>query len=162
MPLISLIPPIYTNVKQYGALGDGTTDDTTAIAATFAALPTAGGVVFFPPGDYKVTATISFSFVANQHVIVEGAGNARLVSTVAEPGAENGILKFTGDSGATARLTIRNLVISHTNSGNGLLNGLHVVPVSGLLSLANIELDNVRVSGASYHGTRLNGVQSGV
>src|SRR5258708_30551338 len=113
MPFISLIPPIYTNVKQYGALGDGTTDDTTAIAATFAALPAAGGVVFFPPGDYKITSTIAFTFGANQHVVIEGAGNARLVSTIAEPGGEDGILRFTGDAGITARLTIRNLIISH-------------------------------------------------
>src|SRR5258708_1982145 len=166
MPFISLIPPIYTNVKQYGALGDGTTDDTTAIAATFAALPAAGGVVFFPPGDYKITSTIAFTFGANQDVVIEGAGNARLVSTIAEPGGEDGILRFTGDAGITARLTIRNLIISHTNSGLGLLDGIFVQPLNygsgGTQSVANLELDNVRITGASKFGARILGAIGGI
>jgi len=50
------------NVKDptYGAVGDGVTDDTTAIlAATTAA---AGAPVYFPPGTYKIT-TLSLSGV---------------------------------------------------------------------------------------------------
>jgi parallel beta-helix repeat protein len=39
------------NVKAYGAVGDGITDDTTAIKAAIAAAP-AGGVVYFPAGTY--------------------------------------------------------------------------------------------------------------
>lgn len=51
------------NVKDYGAVGDGSTDDTTAIQAaidsfgTGGVLATAnGGILYFPPGLYKVTA----------------------------------------------------------------------------------------------------------
>lgn len=42
------------NVKDYGALGNGIADDTGAIHAAFNALPAGGGVVYFPPGRYKV------------------------------------------------------------------------------------------------------------
>jgi polygalacturonase len=42
------------NVKDYGAKGDGTTDDTTAIENAIAAVPAAGGVVYFPAGVYMV------------------------------------------------------------------------------------------------------------
>jgi hypothetical protein len=38
-------------VKCYGATGDGTTDDTSAINSAIAA----GGTLYFPPGTYKVT-----------------------------------------------------------------------------------------------------------
>jgi hypothetical protein len=46
------------NVKQFGAKGDGTTDDTAAIQAAINAL-TNGGEVLFPQATYKVSSTIS-------------------------------------------------------------------------------------------------------
>lgn len=41
------------NVKDYGVIGDGTTDDTTAINSALTAATTNGGIVFFPQGRYK-------------------------------------------------------------------------------------------------------------
>lgn len=58
----------WINVKDYGAKGDSTTDDTAAIQAAFAAvllqpggasLNGAQGKVYFPAGTYKVTSAIS-------------------------------------------------------------------------------------------------------
>lgn len=53
------------NVKwpEYGAVGDGVTDDTAAIQAAIDAAVTAratGGDIFFPPGQYVVTSTLTF------------------------------------------------------------------------------------------------------
>lgn len=45
------------NVKDYGAVGDGVADDTAAIQAAMNASRD-GGIVFLPPGRYKVTATL--------------------------------------------------------------------------------------------------------
>lgn len=48
------------NVKDYGAVGNGITDDTTAIQnASTAAVAAGGGLVWFPPGTYKITAQIT-------------------------------------------------------------------------------------------------------
>jgi parallel beta-helix repeat protein len=44
------------NVKSYGATGDGTTDDGAAIMAANTAATATKGVVFFPPGTYRVSA----------------------------------------------------------------------------------------------------------
>lgn len=44
-------------VTDHGAIGDGVADDTTAIKAAIAACPV-GGVVYFPAGRYKVSATL--------------------------------------------------------------------------------------------------------
>lgn len=44
-----------TNVLDYGAVGDGTTDDTAAIQAAI----TAGSKVYFPPGIYAISDSIT-------------------------------------------------------------------------------------------------------
>ncbi len=47
----------WTNVKTLGAVGDGVADDTAAIQKAFDGL-TAGTVLYFPAGTYRVTATL--------------------------------------------------------------------------------------------------------
>ena len=42
----------FVSVKDFGATGDGTTNDTTAIQAAF----NAGGNIYFPPGIYNYTS----------------------------------------------------------------------------------------------------------
>lgn len=57
-PISTTAPtPVTINVKQYGAAGDGKTDDTAAIQAAIDAMPTVGGTLMFPPGTYIVTPT---------------------------------------------------------------------------------------------------------
>lgn len=46
------------SVRDYGAVGDGTTDDTTAIKATITAAGV-GGLVWFPQGSYRVSSPIT-------------------------------------------------------------------------------------------------------
>ena len=45
------------SVKDFGATGDGSTDDTAAIALAIAATPTNGLLIFPSPGTYKTTST---------------------------------------------------------------------------------------------------------
>lgn len=48
------------NVKDYGAVGDGTTDDTSAVNLAIAALIATGfGVLYFPAGTYLVSSTLT-------------------------------------------------------------------------------------------------------
>lgn len=49
----------WISVKDFGATGDGVTDDLAAINLAIAACPDAGGVVFFPPGTYRITNTLT-------------------------------------------------------------------------------------------------------
>jgi polygalacturonase len=51
-----MISDAAVNVKDYGATGDGTTDDTTSIQAAINAV-TSGGVVYFPSGTYRIART---------------------------------------------------------------------------------------------------------
>ena len=50
-----MTPPGIVNVKDYGAVGDGSHDDYYAIQSAIAAINTqGGGIMFFPPGIYKI------------------------------------------------------------------------------------------------------------
>lgn len=63
------------SVKDYGAKGDGTTDDTTAIQAAVTAAQAfasgTGATVFFPPGTYLITSTVN---IAGHWVYLQGTG----------------------------------------------------------------------------------------
>lgn len=52
---------IYYNVKNYGAVGDGVTDDTAAVKDAVTACNLTGGVVYFPAGSYVLTDPLIFT-----------------------------------------------------------------------------------------------------
>ena len=58
------------NVRTWGAVGDGVTDDTAAIQVAIDNLPPTGGVLYFPPGTYFVSS----GFIINKPLSVMGAG----------------------------------------------------------------------------------------
>jgi hypothetical protein len=92
------------NVKDFGAFGDGTTDDTVAIQA--AATAAVGGTLWFPKPSsrYKITAAINLS----SNCVIKGEGwteiwQATATTTHFTPGNDNEIahLLLTG-TGATS------------------------------------------------------------
>lgn len=62
---------IFLNVMDYGATGNGTSDDYPAFASAFTALGTVGGVVYVPPGTYNFA---SGALTPPNNTIVQGAG----------------------------------------------------------------------------------------
>jgi hypothetical protein len=79
---------IYTNVKDFGAQGDGVTDDTLAIRAAIAHTSGANrGEIFFPEGSYFVsnlggadgTPAIPFNHVGAHSIIFKGVGRGSFI-----------------------------------------------------------------------------------
>lgn len=69
------------NVKtDFGAKGDGTTDDTTAIQNAINWLNITGGEVLLPPGTYKITATINMA--RGVSLLGEGVGGWALTANI--------------------------------------------------------------------------------
>lgn len=62
-------PDGYANVKDYGAIGDGSTDDT----AAFQAAAATGLSLWLPPGSYLLSDTVTFSFAGQGMVGIGGA-----------------------------------------------------------------------------------------
>ena len=97
------------SVKDFGAVGDGTTDDTAAVQA---ALNT-GRAVLAPKGTYKLTSTLNVT-VDNTGLIGEGKG------TVFAPGAGTSDIFSLGDgTNAISGLRFENFTIwpSATRTG---------------------------------------------
>lgn len=76
----------WVSVKDFGAVGDGSTDDTTAIAAAIAA----SRFVWMPPGTYKITSQLS---ITQNYQSLIGAGVGLVTITMAH--ASNVAIKVT-------------------------------------------------------------------
>lgn len=58
MPDLSGVRDPWVDVRAFGAVGDGVTDDSTALTNAFAAAVTAGRRAYLPAGTYKITSAI--------------------------------------------------------------------------------------------------------
>src|SRR4030042_6412136 len=61
-------------VRDFGAVGDGKTDDTAAIEA---AVKAGTGAVYFPAGEYRLTPTIRIDLNTTGRLSLVGTGGAR-------------------------------------------------------------------------------------
>lgn len=151
------------NVKDYGATGNGTTDDTSAIQSALNAIPSQGGVVYFPQGTYIITDTLTIK----SYTTVLGAGTNTIVQqqstnkhgfygadkvkvsfqslAIYGPGSGVGTGKgiFLERTGSTAasNCAFRDLIIKFWGS-----HGFH-----GNTLIASV-LENVRVDTVGGHG----------
>lgn len=71
------------SVKDFGAVGDGATDDTAAIQAAIDHILTVGGKLVFPTGDYVISSTLQvYSLSASLGVRITGEGGGYLGSRI--------------------------------------------------------------------------------
>lgn len=136
------------NVRDYGATGDGSTDDTVAVQAAFAAITSDGGRVLFPRGLYKLTSAITS---AVDNVWIEGYGvdatkilmhadsdlfvatsarcwtisNLRIVANSGASMASGKAIKITGAFFRPSVL-IRDVEISPADDGEEFKYGIHL------------------------------------
>ena len=113
---------VSANVKDFGAVGDNSNDDTTAIQAAINSLLNGsvgdGGVVYLPPGVYRISAPLTFGSTAYS-ITLKGSTTHFPVGTFG-----GSIIRNTGSGNAieitnSMSITITNLGIDHTSSSGG-------------------------------------------
>jgi hypothetical protein len=128
-PFPGLMGPVF-NVKAFGAVGDGVTDDTAALVAAHAALPATGGILIAPPGVYRFS-----SFTVTKRVIVAGSGMTDNAGVGVR--AATVFLKFGSATGFSLEATgcqLRDLQVDGDTGNSG--TGVHVK--AGQCRLANV------------------------
>jgi hypothetical protein len=155
------------SVKDFGAVGDGTTNDTAAIQAALTSSTTS---VFFPAGRYRVTSNLTRSghtYLYGETMtssILQMEGTSSFVYTGGTAGDEYNTsqlqierlsfecptyaakavvdVSWTGGSGGTSKtLIIRDCEITGTNSAGGFVEGIK------LTNARNVTIENVRILG---------------
>jgi hypothetical protein len=108
--------PEVKNVKNYGATGDGTTDDRLAINAAFAALGN-HETLFFPPGKYRITNQLT-GIAGKAFITITGPG-AEIYNDSGATGANT-----FGIDAASSNIEVCNLRFTGTATTRG--NGIHI------------------------------------
>lgn len=119
------------NVKDFGASGNGSTDDTAALQAAINSLPQAGGQVFAPAGTYVVSSPITLR--EGTSLVGVGAGSILRVAS----GALGIDVLQIGDGGTTVSFaSVRDIKISADGQKTGgaaiKLNNAYRVWLEGL------------------------------
>jgi hypothetical protein len=141
----------YANVRDFGAAGDGKTDDTGAIQKAIGSLPPEGGTVLFPPGHY-LTATIhgknrvTFKGHSGWGYDADSLG-ASVISPVSD--TLNRLFDLTGDGAVGVRL------VGLTLDGNHMGEGMDGVYSKHPGTEQNIVFDDCKIQRFSGNGIRL-------
>lgn len=165
------------DVRAYGAVGDGVTDDTTAIKNTMAAADAVHGIVYFPAGEYKksyrLNLTSDITIIGDYGAVILDAPSAhgfygQYITNVTIRG-----IRLRGDDSDGASLYSGILIADSTNitiedcyvedyPANGLyLTGDDTVLISGNTLTKNglVSDDTGKTSGSGillgYTGTNI-------
>jgi hypothetical protein len=130
-----------SSVKSFGAKGDGTTDDTTAIQNAYNSL-TNGGTLFFPVGNYKVTSTLNFN---KSNVNLVGVGSSSVIKILSNQLADGTRIRINNCS----NVFIRDLKFSEINP---TLIRSNVYGTLGLEVVSNLSIENVTIDGSNGVG----------
>ena len=138
---------LWINVKDYGAVGNGSTDDTAAFNSAVAALP-AAGVLYVPAGKYKLTSNVA---ITKQHVRVFGDGINISILVIAHTG-EGLTINISSVQSEANGLAVEGLTFEKPNGFDGG-TALKLVNTTGNASEMRVTLRDLMIRSHDIHGT---------
>ena len=141
------------NVKDpaFGAKGDGTTDDTTAIQAANDSLAS-GGTLFFPKGTYKITSTLNLKRNGMRWV-GDGFENTNIAYVNAAGGTA--VAGHTSNLSTITNCEITEITFSSTAAATDPAIYLDITTMS--YSRFDVNMQTRRVNGVCIYGEGNNG-----
>ena len=151
---------VTANVKDFGAVGDDSTDDTTAIQNAINSLVGGavgkGGIVYLPPGIYRISSALTFGSNAysvtlrgsSTHFPVGNFGGSIIKNT----STSNNVIEITN----SLSIAITNLGIDHTSSSSGT-----AIKATSTNSRQGVTIDQVYILKHSK-GIELNGYANSI
>lgn len=147
---------VYANVKAFGAVGNGITNDSVAIQSALNSLSVSGGTIIFPQGTYAIGTPLEVC----SNTKITGIGNVILKRIT----TDNNIMhnKSDGNTGgynANVNITIENVKFDANNTVSGVYN---------CTSLAFGHATNINVTNCEFynndgwHCLELNGVKDAI
>lgn len=125
----------WVSVLDFGAVGDSDaagngTDDTAAILAAIASLATTGGIIYFPPGRYKITSMLTLG--KGVHLVGSGQAHVDVLHSVYTRSRPSTILKYGAIDAVTTDdgCSLQNISVEGAydrtnriflNTGNGII-----------------------------------------
>ncbi|MBM2886673.1 hypothetical protein JFK97_19975 [Chromobacterium phragmitis] len=138
------------SVKQFGAVGDGVTDDTAAIRAAIASLATSGGIVLIPRGTYLVSSAIQ----TYSNITIKGEGDSSQILVATD------IEVFYSDrttiSTSIFRAEFRDFYIKKTFTGATTKYDIHLQNPN-VCKFSNVRIQSGHIDSA-YSATNVGGI----
>jgi len=130
------------NVQQFGAKGDGITDDQNAINQAIARATGTGLSVYFPPGNY-----LHSGLIVSNGVALYGAGSS---TTLTATNSVNGAIELTGSGAGVSKL-----MITYQNPSPVSYSAPDTMPQAGAIwiqSANSFLVDQVTINSSSNNG----------
>ena len=149
--------PETLNLRDFGATGDGTTDDAAAFQKALDALATAGGgTLFIPEGKYVIATPVSKDFTGlASSITITGVESLTMPAPPTAPGSElckgldlpSEIYPRTGENNAITISGLRNLVVKHI-----AFVGTATVVTDAAITLFLLDIDKAQLIHNEFYG----------